>query len=123
MCLYQDGRVVGKRAGKSFKQHMGRLGFVEVVGFFTGLPKVDVNVLVLRGQGGKIGTERAQGIGLVEPEINLPTKPTLQFLCQPPGDADIAIIIDNGAEYPANRCGWIIFIKSHFYISAEGMEG
>ena len=95
---FSDGLAdaVGQGAGKGLDHGM-RFGSAAQIGAVAVLPAAQTDVRMLSG----IGDNPVKDRELVQPEPYVPIQTGRQFAGEPPGDADVAEVVDNVAEYPA----------------------
>lgn len=101
-CLLHD--VVyrfGQRAGEGFNHHLRQRCSGDIVRLRAFTPGFDADLFINAGWFGQVGAEAAQGGGIVYPQTHAPAQFALQTLCQAPRNADVAVIVDNGAKQPA----------------------
>lgn len=113
-CLLHD--VVyrfGQRAGEGFNHHLRQRCSGDIVRLRAFTPGFDADLFINAGWFGQVGAEAAQGGGIVYPQTHAPAQFALQTLCQAPRNADVAVIVDNGAKQPAGG-GEFFFKRRHF---------
>ncbi|MNO70790.1 hypothetical protein D3C76_616860 [compost metagenome] len=86
---------VGKLASECLDNHIRRLGLLP--GQRPGA-NLDSRVRLPRQRGIGLGTEPDKGSQVVDPQAHLLAVLARQLAREPPGDADVAIVVDHSAE-------------------------
>ena len=96
----------GKFAAEGLNHHIGDLGIGKCIGRVAGpMPNIDRAALLLIGLRGNVRTQLGKTFEMINPKPDFAILLGRQLLCQPPTNADVSEVIDDGTKNIPARPG------------------
>ena len=96
----------GKFAAEGLNHHIGDLGIGKCIERVAWpMANIDQAALLLFGRRGNVRTQLGKTFEMINPEPDFPILLGRQLLCQPPTNADVSEVIDDGTKNIPSRPG------------------